>query len=965
MILASLEIPTGFLATGTKPVTAERRGPRFGPPSGLLTLCLLLFVPGLDVATGAGGPQPSSTGSRGALSSDRQSSEPSAPAAAPPKGADVPSPSGTNKSESGPAPVANLEAAAAAAAPESAPAAAAPTSQAEQERTSLNLLGQTDTDSGESRRNENVQFDLVNNNALKELNVRLGATATIVRRFQINQGYFGAEFGKKPTPAVHAGPRPGSGVHGNIFWDHNNSLFSARSFFQVGDVKPARENQYGGTVGLPLWKGGRLTLTGSQTKIRGNVNGNVLIPLPEERTVLATDPETAAIVRKFLDAYPNVAPNRPDIADRAHNANSLQSINTDVANVQLDQLFGDRDTLTMRYAFTGQGVDAFQLITGQNPDTDTKNHSARITWNRVWTSATITDFSSGFDRIGSLLVAAKGALGSVSAGMGITSLGPSPPIPIDRAINRFRYAGQMRHTRGRHLLTTGFAFTRLQYNGEESDGNRGILGFRNDFGRDAITNLRMGTPTFFIQALGSTYRGFRNWHASAYFGDRWSATQNLTLDMGLRYELFTKPFDVTGRSELPNRSDSNNWGPRFGFAYRLPRRWGVVRGAYGLLFGELFPVSFGQDRLNPPSSFKVVLQAPDLRTLREGLDPNKFDPNARSSWSEVSPDLSTPYSHHYNFSWEFELASDWRLQLGYVGSRSHKLFLTYFLNRGQPMDGIPLTSGTVNQRRLDPTRFESLLVHNGSRAYYDAGRVSLITPRWRGVTVNAAYWFSKALDLGGSYTNNASPRDARNAVAQYEFLSQPDLKGLSNFDQPHSFLLQFGYGTPRIGATPAWVQALLGSWNLSAITLLKTGTPFMVTSGADGPGIGNVDGNSRDRPIVVDPAVLGRTIGNPDTSTQLLPRSAFRFINAPAEMWGNLGRNTFRKANIANLNAGLSRDWSLGADWRMTFRAEAINLTNTPQFAEPGKELTSPNFGQINNTLNDGRTFRFLLRFAF
>ena len=66
--------------------------------------------------------------------------------------------------------------------------------------------------------------------------------------------------------------------------------------------------------------------------------------------------------------------------------------------------------------------------------------------------------------------------------------------------------------------------------------------------------------------------------------------------------------------------------------------------------------------------------------------------------------------------------------------------------------------------------------------------------------------------------------------------------------------------------------------------------------------------------------------------------------------------------DISNLNAGISRDWSLGADWRMTFRAEGINLSNTPQFADPGKEL---NFGQINNTLNDGRTFRFLLRFSF
>jgi len=82
-------------------------------------------------------------------------------------------------------------------------------------------------------------------------------------------------------------------------------------------------------------------------------------------------------------------------------------------------------------------------------------------------------------------------------------------------------------------------------------------------------------------------------------------------------------------------------------------------------------------------------------------------------------------------------------------------------------------------------------------------------------------------------------------------------------------------------------------------------------------------------------------------------------------MAGNLGRNTFRKGKIANLNASLGRTWTLPQDWNMTIRAEAINLSNTPQFAEPGLTLTAPNFGQITNTLNDGRTFRFLLRLGF
>ena len=88
-------------------------------------------------------------------------------------------------------------------------------------------------------------------------------------------------------------------------------------------------------------------------------------------------------------------------------------------------------------------------------------------------------------------------------------------------------------------------------------------------------------------------------------------------------------------------------------------------------------------------------------------------------------------------------------------------------------------------------------------------------------------------------------------------------------------------------------------------------------------------------------------------------------MNAPAERAGSLGRNTFRKGKIANVNASLSRRFPIRSEWSMELRAETINLFNTPQFAEPGMALTSPNFGQINNTLNDGRTFRFQLKFLW
>ena len=139
--------------------------------------------------------------------------------------------------------------------------AAGPPQQKAGERTKLNLLGQTDTGSGESRRNENVQFNLIDNNALKEMKGRLGTTATILTDFRPDQSYFAGEYGDRPPASIHLSLfKITNGIHGNIFETHNNSIFSARSFFQAGGVRPAHSNDYGFGIGLPLWRGANLSM---------------------------------------------------------------------------------------------------------------------------------------------------------------------------------------------------------------------------------------------------------------------------------------------------------------------------------------------------------------------------------------------------------------------------------------------------------------------------------------------------------------------------------------------------------------------------------------------------------------------------------------------------------------------------------------------------------------------------------
>ena len=169
---------------------------------------------------------------------------------------------------------------------------------------------------------------------------------------------------------------------------------------------------------------------------------------------------------------------------------------------------------------------------------------------------------------------------------------------------------------------------------------------------------------------------------------------------------------------------------------------------------------------------------------------------------------------------------------------------------------------------------------------------------------------------------------------------------------------------PALYNSAKLLRGILGKWNFSAVVLLKSGTPFLVQSGNDSPGFGNVDGASGDRVNLLAPSILGRTVGSPDTSVSLLPKGAFSFIKA-GELTGNLGRNVFRKGGIYNVNAAISRRFPLHRGMAIQFRAETVNMFNTPQFAAPGSSLSNPGFGMITNTLNDGRTFRFQIAFDF
>jgi hypothetical protein len=860
-------------------------------------------------------------------------------------------------------------------APSTAPASDAPKPQPEirveetlkQRRAELNLLGTTDSSAGESRRNENIQFNLIDNNAQKDLNRRLGTTATVNPVFEAQHGYYGGEFGA--SVARFSGAVQQSGPdhwHGLLFETHSTSLLSARSFFQAGGVQPAHENHYGVSLAGPLGgsrgKFGYLALEGTQQKIRGSVNGDILIPTAAERTVLMADPAKAPIISRWLAAYPNVAPNRTDIDTHLLNTNAPQNIDTNAAGATWQLQPDQNDRIIARYLWTTQNVDAFELLPGQNPDTSTRSHNSRLTWDREINTNNVLSLSAGFDRLHSLLTPDPNAVGPhVVVGTVYSELGPGSEIPLDRVQNRYRSALLYRRRQGNVEWTAGWDVARLQYNGREVSSNRTNWFFRDDFGRTAIDNFLLGIPSRFSTGIGQLDRGFRFWEQSYFVGARLRPASSLTLFFNLRFEPVIAPYEVNHVTAVDVNCDCNNFAPRFGFAQRLPGSWGVLRGAYGWFYAPLPASTMAQLRWDPPAFHKIEVQAPDLLNPLQGIT---IGPDTRVIFLDVPKGLKTPYSQQYNFSWEPVLPAKWRLSLGYVGSRTVKLYYMWYANRAIPVAGVPLTTDTITQRRPDPRYYDDRKIRNMGRAYFDAARVNLASPQWHGSSAELTYWFSKAIDTGSNYTTLAAGEDPRNEVSQSEFNVTRDLKGPSVFDQRQALSLRWTAALPKLRHGALGSGYWLGGWSASAVLLAKTGMPFTVFTGSDGPGHGNVDGDAGDRPDLVDLAVLGRTIDNPDTARNLLPVSAFRFL-APGEHRGSLGWDTFRRGGIRNVNASLSRTWIVRHEQTITFRAESLNLTNTPQFADPITDLTSPAFGRITNTLNDGRSFQFTLQVRF
>ncbi|MFN7931951.1 MAG: carboxypeptidase regulatory-like domain-containing protein [Bryobacteraceae bacterium] len=551
--------------------------------------------------------------------------------------------------------------------------------------------------------------------------------------------------------------------------------------------------------------------------------------------------------------------------------------------------------------------------------------------------------------------------------------------------------------RGNHGIRVGFEVRRPNLFREASRNRRGQFSFTKVFTAEQpnVAASRTATGNGFADMLlglaASTTQGNpagENFIApawGAYIQDDWKINSRLTLNAGLRWDLFqgayypngvpigrggvstfltewsgTSPSDPLYRTFLRPKDgkdcgckqDYNNFAPRLGMAYSLTKKT-VVRSGFGFFFAEADASAYNRWVNQTPDFTEVTTPSDNITpaaVVRDGLPIVQLParaPVANTGVNTRSPNFVTQYSTQWFFDLQQELPGSIVMTLGYQGTKSTKLFVSRDVNNGGPHPSIPAV-----QRRVIPNWTAVNYAEMGANANYNA------------FTARGEKRFSKGLTFLASYTwSHNIDQSTESLDSGFDVIANPyNLKaerGNANLDHRHVFTTSATYEMPfgrgkRFGAD--WnraVDAALGGWQVGGILTLRTGFPFEVSYPGDPQNSGTQNRGDR---------IGSGKLDNP-TIDRWFDQSAF-VASAPG-IFGNTGRNVLYGPGTRSMDLSLAKRFHMPWEGHsMQFRFEAFNFSNTPKFAQPAGGLRAANTGTINRA-DEPRRIQFGLKYLF
>jgi hypothetical protein len=842
----------------------------------------------------------------------------------------------------------------------------------------------------------------------------LGADA--VAEFNVLTVNQPAEYGRTSGGVISGINRSGTNhFHGSAYEFLRNSALDARNYFDGPSIAPFRRNQFGISAGGPIRKD-RTFIFGDYEGLRQSLGLSMVDNVPSAAAragQLSTGNVTVdPLVKPYLAFYP--LPNGAVSGDTGIYSFAGSAITTEnYFTTRLDHKISDKDNLAGSYMYDNSPSSQNDEFNNKMIFTKTRRQLVSLEENHVFQSALMNSFRLGYHReyaaapSGSKAInplAADTSLGYVPGDtvgfIGVPGLtfftgGLSTQTPAEYNWNSWQIYDNVFLTKGIHTLKFGANVERIIDNQSTPSQPGG------DFEFDSLAHFLTNQPLSLIADAPGTVsrRRMRETLFGAYMQDDMHLLSNLTLNLGLRYEMATVPSEISGRlASLPSLTAPavvvhsplfanptlRDFEPRVGFAWDpFHDAKTAVRGGFGMFDVQIFPANL-RHTVDGTVPFYQSVNGSNLApgSFGPASDPNaayrtlSADPTSqRAAFIDQHPKRN--YVMQWNLNIQRSFPANITGMIAYVGSRAvHNLMQTDDSSIVLPMtktadgylwpcgpDGLgnacavgflptgtqanPVPTSRINQNfgRVPATLWDA-------DAVFHAMEVQVQKRFSHGLSGQVSYTWGRTIDTASGSTDGDQ---FRNGLSSQYFFDSRIRRGPSDFNQTHNVVVSYTWELPNPKNLPSVLSWAASGWEFGGIFQASTGLPFTATIAPDPLGVNSTD--PYDFPNILhgcNPVHGGLNylnlncfalpVATPDIAAMCAPfigsgtPQAPQFPGTCANLLGNGGRNSIVGPGLINFDLSLfknNRIESISDLFNIQFRVEAFNVLNRTNFNPP------------------------------